>query len=125
MCFKTYAECEPIPPADADELRRRWNIKIPWTREALKAAWSHETDSSAVSNRAGMIGMLAHYNQGQLLAPWHHSEEPDDAVFRIAATFPLHEVKPKPYMIAGDEHFGFDSIAFVQRLIEETGISHV
>ena len=28
-------------------------------------------------------------------------------------------------MIPGDEHFGFDPNAFVQRLIEETGISHV
>jgi hypothetical protein len=28
-------------------------------------------------------------------------------------------------MIAGDERFGFDPNAFVQRLIEETGISHV
>jgi hypothetical protein len=28
-------------------------------------------------------------------------------------------------MIPGDEHLGFDPNAFVQRLIEETGISHV
>jgi hypothetical protein len=28
-------------------------------------------------------------------------------------------------MIPGDEHFGFDPNAFVQRLMEETGISHV
>ena len=48
-------------------------------------------------------------------------------MFRIAATFPLHEVTIKPYMIPGDEYFwfGFDPNAFVQRLIEETGISHV
>jgi hypothetical protein len=69
--------------------------------------------------------MLARYNRSQLLAPWHHGEELDDAVFRIAATFPLREVKHKSYMIPGDEYFGFDPNAFVQRLIEETGISHV
>jgi hypothetical protein len=28
-------------------------------------------------------------------------------------------------MIPGDEHFGFDPNAFVQRLIDDTGISHV
>jgi hypothetical protein len=41
------------------------------------------------------------------------------------ATFPLRYLKHKSYMIAGDEHFGFDPNAFVQRLIEETGIPHV
>jgi hypothetical protein len=69
--------------------------------------------------------MLADYNQGQLLAPWHHGNELDDVVFRIAAAFPLRELKHKSYMIGGDEHFGFDPNAFVQRLIEETGIAHV
>jgi hypothetical protein len=123
--FKTYAESEPIPSVDPEDLRHRWNIKRPWTLEALQAAWSHEADSSAVSSRYEMIRMLTDFNRGQLLAPWHHGEDLDDAVFRIAATFPLHEVKHKPYMIPGDEHFGFDPNAFVQRLIEETGISHV
>jgi hypothetical protein len=46
-------------------------------------------------------------------------------VFRIAAIFPLRYMKHKSYMIPGDEYFGFDPNAFVQRLIEETGISHV
>ncbi len=54
-----------------------------------------------------------------------HGEELDEAVFQIAATIPLRYLKHKPYMIGGDEHFGFDPNAFVQRLIEETGISHV
>jgi hypothetical protein len=31
----------------------------------------------------------------------------------------------KSYRIPGDERFGFDPNAFVQRLIEETGIQHV
>jgi hypothetical protein len=123
--FKTYADGEAIPPVDPEDLRRRWNIKIPWTREALEEAESHEADSSAVSRRDGMIRMLAEYSGGQLLAPWHHGHQLDDIVFRIAATFPLHQVKHETYMIAGDEYFGFDPNAFVQRLIEETGIAHV
>jgi len=69
-----------------------------------------------------MIQTLTTYN---LLAPWRHGEDMDDAVFRIAATLPLQEHKHKRYMIPGDERFGFDPNAFVQRLIEETGISHV
>ena len=39
----------------------------------------------------------------------------------VVHSFVIHET----YMIAGDEYFGFDPNAFVQRLIEETGISHV
>jgi hypothetical protein len=123
--FKTYAEGEPIPPVDPEDLRHRWNIKPPWTSETLQAAWKHEEDSSAVSSRDGMIRMLADFNRGQLLTPWHHGEELDDAVFRIAATFPIRALRSKHYMIPGDEHFGFDPNAFVQRLIEETGIAHV
>jgi hypothetical protein len=61
----------------------------------------------------------------KLLSPWQNGEELDDAVFRIAATLPLRELKHKSYKIPGDENFGFDPNAFVQRLIEETGISHV
>jgi hypothetical protein len=70
-----------------------------------------------------MVETLARYNKGQLLAPWHQGVELHEAVFRIAATFPLRYLKHKSYMIPGDEHFGFDPNAFVQRLIEETGIS--
>ena len=123
--FKAYAQGEPIPAVDPEELKRRWKIKIPWTREALEAAWRLEADISAVSSRYGMIRMLAGHNQEQLLAPWRQGEELHEAVFRIAATFPLRYLKHKSYMIPGDEHFGFDPNAFVQRLIEETGISHV
>jgi hypothetical protein len=61
----------------------------------------------------------------KVLTPWQHGEELDDAVFRVAATFPIREFWPKDYRIAGDERFGFDPNAFMRRLVEETGISHV
>ena len=109
--FKTYAEGEAIPPVDPEDLRRRWNIKIPGTREALEEAESHEADSSAVSRRDGMIRMLTDYSSGQLLAPWHHGEELDDAVFRVAATFPMRALREGVYQLAGDEIFGFDPAA--------------
>jgi hypothetical protein len=83
--FRIYQPGDPIPPVDPEELKRRWKIKIPWTREALEAAWKLETDTSAVSSRDEMIRTLARYNQDQLLAPWRHGEELHEAVFRIAA----------------------------------------
>jgi hypothetical protein len=61
----------------------------------------------------------------KLLAPWTHEDTLDDAVFRLAATFPLHEQQSLGYMIPGDELRGFDPNAFVQRLVEETGAAHV
>jgi hypothetical protein len=123
--FSVRKEGEPIPPVDAEDLRRRWNIRPPWPSEALLSADSHEADSSAVSRRDGIIRTLIDLNQGQLLAPWRRGEELDGAVFRVASTFPMWALRQGVYKIAGDEKFGFDPNAFVQRLIEETGISHV
>jgi hypothetical protein len=129
--FKTYAEGEAIPPLDPEDIKRMWEYERThsqvgadggkWLRD-LKAALSPEAEFSDVSSRHGMIGTLTIY---KLLGPWQHGEELDDAVFRIAATIPLRYLKHKRYMIPGDEHFGFDPNAFVQGLIEETGISHV
>jgi hypothetical protein len=130
--FKTYAEGEPIPPVDPDDIKRMWEYESTHSRvgangcqwlQGMQAALSPGADFSDVSSRHGMVYALAVC--GQLLAPWDHGGELHEAVFRIAATFPLHELKHKPYMIEGDEHFGFDPNAFVQRLIEETGVSHV
>jgi hypothetical protein len=111
--FRFWKE-EPIPPVDPEDLRRRWNIKPHWTSEAVLAAQSHEADSAAVSRRDGMIRMLTHFNDGQLLAPWHHGEELDDAVFRVAAAFPMPALRTGCYKIAGEEQFGFDPNSFVQ-----------
>lgn len=44
--FKNYADGEPIPPVDPEDRRRRWKIPIPWTREALEAAWAQPQDAS-------------------------------------------------------------------------------
>jgi hypothetical protein len=116
---------ELIPSVDPEDLRRRWNIKPPWTSETLQEAAGRKVNSWAVSRRDGMVRMLANFNDGQLLAPWRHGVELDDAVFRVAATCPMRVVRQGVYKIAGDEIFGFDPNAFVQRLVEETGISHV
>ena len=114
-------EGEPIPPVDPEDLRRSWKVRPTWSCAASREA---QINFLAVSRRDGMIRMLAHFNHSQLLAPWKHGEELDDAVFRIAATFRMRTVRHRSYQIAGDEIFGFDPNAFVQQLIEETGISH-
>jgi hypothetical protein len=61
----------------------------------------------------------------KLLAAWTHDERLDDAVFRLAATFPLHARTHRSYMIPGDEYHPFDPNAFVEHLVAETGIAHV
>jgi hypothetical protein len=71
-----------------------------------------------------MIRELVRFNHGQLLAPWKQGEELDDAVFRIAATFPMRTIPHRAYQTAGDELYEFDPNVFVQQLVEETGISH-
>jgi hypothetical protein len=129
--FKNYAEGEPIPPVDPEDIKRmheyeRTHSKVgangcQWL-QGLQAALSPEAEFSDVSSRHGMIGRLTIY---KLLDPWQNGEELHEAVFRIAATFPLRYLKYKSYRIPGDEHFGFDPNAFVQKLIEETGIPHV
>lgn len=132
--FNHYAEGEPIPPVNPEDIKRMWDYERTHTKvnsvgwqwlQGLKAALSPEAEFSDVTSRHGMVKTLASYDKGQLLAPWHQGEKLHEAVFRIAATFPLQHLKHKRYTIPGDEHFGFDPKAFVQRLIEETGISHV
>ena len=129
--FKTYAEGEPIPPVDPEDIKRMHEYERAQSRvgangwellQGLKAALSPEAEFSDVSSRHGMISTLIIYT---LLTPWQHGEELHEAVFRIAATIPFRYLEHKSYMIGGDERFGFDPNAFVQRLIEETGISHV
>jgi hypothetical protein len=121
--FKNYAEGEAIPPVDPKDIKRFWKLKPPWgPGNDVQSACSPGADTAVVYRRWDMIQTLTIYN---LLTPWHHGEDLDDAVFQIAATFPLRELKHKPYMITGDERFGFDPNAFVQRLVEGTGIAHV
>jgi hypothetical protein len=129
--FKTYAEGEPIPPVDPEDIKRMHEYQRTQSRvgangcewlQGLKAALSPEAEFSDVSSRHGMIETLTIY---KLLTPWQHGEDLHEAVFRIAATIPFRCLEIKSYMIAGDERFGFDPNAFVQQLVDETGISHV
>jgi hypothetical protein len=119
--FRVSNEGEPFPPVEPEDVKRVWKIQ-PGDKEAWIAERGRELDHSAISKRCWMIKVVSH--KGQLLAPWQHGAELDDAVFRVAATFPIRPLRQHTYLVPGDSMYGFDPNAFVEKLIEETGISH-
>ena len=116
--FENYAEGRVVPPVEPEAIKRVRNLKQPHSSEDMCTA--HAPYNGAAIVRDGMIGMLIHL---KLLAPWQHGEELHDGVYRVAATFPMR-VFDRVYKLAGDDIYPFDPNAFVQRLVEETGISH-
>ena len=112
---------DPIPSVDPEELKRKWNTK-PGDREALVRAHRRK-DTEAVGRRDLMLRTLA-TDKLDLLTPWKHGGGLDDAVFRVAATLPMHELRQYVYHLPGDSRTGYDPNAVVQKLIEETGIPH-
>ncbi len=68
-------------------------------------------DAMAVWYRASMLGLLQ-MMQGDLLMPWLHNGELDDAVIQVAATFPMKN------MGVGVVHDGlpFDVEEFVKQI---------
>ena len=131
--FKAYKDGESIPPVDPEDIKRTWEYDRThslvgpdgwqWTRDR-RAVCNPGVDVDDVSQRCRMIERLANYDDGKLLAPWKHGDKVDDAVFRIAASFPLQYLERKNYKMPGDYLWEFDANAFIQRLIEETGIAH-
>ena len=112
---------EPVPPVDPEELKSGWKVKPTLACGISQEAKIHHW---AVSRREGIIRTLERFNHGQLLTPWKRGDELDDAVFRIAARFPMRVLPHRVYRLGGEEIFGYDPNAFVQQLVEETGISH-
>jgi hypothetical protein len=132
--FKTYAEGQSIPSVDPEDIKRTWEYDRTHSKvgangwESLlnrQAVCSAGADVSDVSSRCAMVATMTRYSHGQLVAPWQHGEKLDDAVFRVAAILPLRHLKHESYKITGDDLFPFDPNAFVQQLIDQTGISHV
>ena len=119
---RTYKDVPLVPAVDPEDLKRVWNVKPPWTEDWYKDAYRPGADVTAVAWRRHMINTLVTI---KLLVPWTHEDTLDDAVFRLAASFPLHEHQSIEYQIPGDELWGFDPNAFAQRMVEETGVAHV
>jgi len=127
--FKTYADGRQFPPVDPRDIKRMREFKRPrdWSGvpswkylQDMQAVLSPGADITAITQRCHIISSLPR----KLIGPWQHGEELHDAVFRLAATFPIHASTYRAYKIPGDELYPFDPNAFVQALIEETGISH-
>jgi len=127
---------QSIPPVDPEDLKRTWEYDQTHSRvnsngwqwlQDRRAVCSSGANVDTVWYRGDMIETLARHNHGKLLAPWKHGDELDDAVFRIAAifpTFPAQLLTECRYKMPGDYLYRFDLNAFIQRLIDETGISH-
>src|ERR1700751_3122847 len=119
---RTYKDVPLVPAVDPEDLKRVWNLKPPWTAHSHEDACSPGANVGGVVSGRHMIDTLVTF---KMLGPWTHDEQLDDAVFALAATFPLHEMQITDYMISGDELHPFDPNAFLQKLVEETGIAHV
>jgi hypothetical protein len=72
--FKSYAESEPIPPVDPEDIKRMYEYERTHNKvnangcqwlHGLNAMLSPEAEFSDVSSRYRMIETLIHYNDGQ------------------------------------------------------------
>jgi hypothetical protein len=123
--FQEILKGGPIPPVDPEDLKRAWGYYWEAQKKAkgsvaigfavLEAVCSPGANISAIWNRHSMLSMLL--LNGHLLDPWRHGEELDDAVFRIAATFPMEGMK------RGVTYSGwpFDVDAFLKHLPKKIG----
>jgi len=91
----------PIPPVDPADLRSVWQMqrefqaRVPGERigiggEFYKRACSPGANVRAVWFRTAMLGVLQMLG---MLAPWIHEGVVADAVFNVAATFPMDGMK--------------------------------
>jgi hypothetical protein len=106
--FGDGAELEngPVPAVDPADLRSAWAMQNdvqalgPGERFAIatdlcKRACSPGADVRAVFIRASMLRKLKLMSEsGGLISPWLHHGEPDEAVFKVVATFPMIRMQP-------------------------------
>jgi hypothetical protein len=84
----------PLKPAELKGLWRLLNLfqtvrpSGSLASTTLERACGGSADAEAIWFRATMLSMMP-----GMLAPWTHNDELDDAVFQIAATFPMRKVK--------------------------------
>jgi len=99
----------PPPPVDPEDLKRVWEFVqavqashssregktgAPLRAESIGIATgllaehcSPGADVAAVMFRCQFLGLLI---QQGLLAPWLHGEKPDEFLFKVFATYPVH-----------------------------------
>lgn len=99
-------EYGPVPAVDPADLRSFWVMQnhfqalgpgeqLAIGADPLERACSPGADVRAVFIRASMLRKLKLMSEsGGLISPWLHHGEPDDAVFKVVATFPMIRMQP-------------------------------
>ena len=92
-----------VPAVSPDDLRKVWTLfretqaRNPSECTSIgdtvyQSVCSPGADTIAVWYRASMLGMLHMFPESPL-APWTRNGELDDAVFEVAATFPMEKMR--------------------------------
>lgn len=96
----------PVPAVDPADLRRVWAVQndlqalAPEEQFAIgfdiyKRSCSPGADVRAVFVRVSTLRKLKLMSEsGGLISAWLHHGEPDDAVFKVVATFPMIRMQP-------------------------------
>jgi hypothetical protein len=82
----------------------------------LERACSPGADCEAVYQRASLLFLLGSMDGPNLLAPWMNNGEPNDAVFKVLATFPMKRI-PRGQNFGG---LPFDFEELAKQLEKET-----
>ena len=100
------SETGPVPAVDPADLKSVWAIQTDSETLAsgehfaigvdlYERACSPGADVRAVFIRVSMLQMLKSMSEsGGVISPWLHHGKPDDAVFKVAATFPMIRMQP-------------------------------
>jgi hypothetical protein len=101
----------------ARDTQKRFPGQQVWSAPgALERACSPGADCKAVSQRASLLYLLGSMDGPNLLSPWMHNGEPDEAVFIVFATFPMKRI-PRGQNFGG---LPFDFEELAKQLEKET-----
>jgi hypothetical protein len=95
-------ETGPVPSVDVADLKSAWTMQngiqasvaskpISISAESYKRACGAGADICSLFMRVSQLHVLQMLG---MLAPWAHGEVGDDAVFKVAATFPMTRMQP-------------------------------
>ena len=95
-------ETGPVPSVDVADLKSVWAMQngmqarmpgeaISFGAESYKRACGAGADVRSLFARVSQLRVLQMLG---MLAPWTHGEVVDDAVFKVAATFPMTRMQP-------------------------------
>jgi hypothetical protein len=82
---------EPVPKVDPVDLKAFWQAKQKFggiNSDIAKKVCKPGADFDALDFRADMIWLI-NETEKQRLTPWMKNDQPDDAVFRVAAKIPM------------------------------------